>query len=49
MFTQKIAEQVTDPELTKEPLAKPGEIIRKLRGTADEHLQALGKGSYQEG
>lgn len=44
LFAQKIVEQVTDPELMKEPLAKPGEIIRKLRGTADEQVEALGRG-----
>jgi hypothetical protein len=27
----------------KEPLARPGEVIRKLRGTADEQVEALGK------
>lgn len=48
LFAQKIAEQVTDPELTKEPLAKPGTIIRKLRGTADEQVQALGKGATKK-
>lgn len=43
LFAQRIAEQVTDPELMKEPLARPGEIIRRLRGTADEQVEALGK------
>lgn len=42
LFAQKIAEQVTDPELMKQPLAHPGEIIRKLRGTIDEQIEALG-------
>jgi hypothetical protein len=42
LFAQKIAEQVTDPDLMKEALAHPGEIIRKLRGTAAEQVAALG-------
>jgi hypothetical protein len=44
LFAQKIAEEVTEPELMKEPLAKPGEIIRKLRGTSEEQVKALGPG-----
>src|SRR5215207_2422860 len=43
LFSQGAAELVTDPKLTKEPLARPGEVIRKPRGSADEHLRALGK------
>jgi hypothetical protein len=42
LFAQNLAEQVTDPDLMKEALAHPGEIIRKLRGTADEQVEALG-------
>lgn len=41
VFRRGEAEQVTDPALTKEPLAKPGEVIKKLRGTAEEQLAAL--------
>ena len=41
LFAQGIAEQVTDPALMEEPLARPGEIIRKVRGSADEHFAAL--------
>lgn len=44
LFAQKIAEEVTDPELMKEPLAWPGEVVRKLRGTAEEQVEALGSG-----
>ena len=43
LFAQGIAEQVTDPKLMEEPLAKPGEIVRKVRGSADEHLAALNR------
>jgi hypothetical protein len=42
LFSQGAAELVTDPKLTKEPLARPGEVIRKSRGTGDEHVRALG-------
>jgi small-conductance mechanosensitive channel len=41
LFAQGIAEQVTDPKLMEEPLGRPGEIIRKVRGSADEHFAAL--------
>ena len=43
LFAQGIAEQVTDPELTEEPLANPGKVIRKLRGSEAEHVEALGQ------
>jgi hypothetical protein len=41
LFARGVAEQVTDPKLLKEPLARPGEVIRKLRGSLAEHLGAL--------
>ena len=44
LFGQGIAEQVNDPELMKEPLANPGKVIRRVRGSADEHFAALGRG-----
>jgi hypothetical protein len=43
LFAAGVAEVVTDPALTKEPLARPGEVIRRLRGSADEQVAALGK------
>ncbi|MCH8615974.1 hypothetical protein LZ016_07660 [Sphingomonas sp. SM33] len=43
LFAQNIAEQVTDPELMEEPLANPGQVIRRLRGSEEEHVAALGK------
>lgn len=43
LFARGIAETVTDPRLMKEPLAKPGVVIRKARGTAAEHIEALPK------
>lgn len=43
IFAQGIAEEVTDPGLMEEPLARPGEVIRRLRGSAEEHQAALGR------
>lgn len=43
LFARGVAEIVTDPKLTKEPLANPGAVIRKPRGTAAEHVAALPK------
>lgn len=40
LFARGMAEVVTDPALTAEPLARPGEVIRRLRGTAAEQLAA---------
>jgi hypothetical protein len=42
VFARGEAEQVTDPALTVEPLARPGEIVKRLRGTAAEQIAALG-------
>jgi hypothetical protein len=42
LFSRGIAEEVTDPELTSEPLAKPGEVIMRSRGDLADQLQALG-------
>ena len=43
LFAAGVAEAVTDPALMAEPLARPGEVVRKLRGSADEQVAALGK------
>jgi hypothetical protein len=43
LFAQGVAEIVTDPALMEEPLARPGEVVRRLRGSADEQIEALGK------
>lgn len=42
LFSRGIAEQVTDPDLIKEPLARPGEVIMRSRGSLADQLQALG-------
>jgi hypothetical protein len=43
LFAMGTAERVEDPELMTEPLAHPGEVVRRLRGTAAEHMAALAK------
>lgn len=42
LFARGIAEQVSDPALTKEPLANPGEVIMVSRGGLADQLKALG-------
>lgn len=44
IFAQGIAEQVTDAKLMEEPLANPGKVIKRVRGSADEHLAELDRG-----
>lgn len=41
LFARGMAEEVTDPALMKEPLARPGEVLRTVRGTVEQHLAAL--------
>ena len=41
LFARGIAEVVSDEELSREPFANPGKVIRRLRGTAEEQLAAL--------
>jgi hypothetical protein len=41
IFAQGIAEEVSDPRLMEEPLANPGKVIRRARGSADEHFAEL--------
>lgn len=41
LFARGIAEVVTDPELSKEPLANPGVVIKRTRGTIAEQIAAL--------
>lgn len=44
LFARGVAEIVTDEELAREPLAHPGEVIRRLRGSAAEQIAALPAG-----
>ena len=41
LFARGVAEIVTDEKLTAEPLANPGKVIKRLRGTAEEQMAAL--------
>ena len=42
LFARAVAEQVTDPNLTAEPLKRPGEVIKLSRGDLSAQLRALG-------
>ncbi|MGY4272443.1 MULTISPECIES: hypothetical protein [unclassified Sphingomonas] len=41
LFARGIAELVTDPALTAEPLAAPGTVVKRSRGTTAEQIAAL--------
>ncbi len=41
LFARGVAEEVTDEALMREPLERPGEVVRRLRGTAEEQFAAL--------
>lgn len=41
LFARGVAERVSDPDLTKEPLSRPGIVIRRARGTTADHIAAL--------
>lgn len=41
LFARGVAEVVTDPALTAEPLARPGTVIKRSRGSAAEQIAAL--------
>lgn len=41
LFARGIAQEVTDPALMAEPLAKPGAVIKRSRGTSAEQIAAL--------
>lgn len=49
LFASGAAERVDDPELTREPLANPGQVIRLARGTMAEHLAALPEAKPRRG
>jgi len=40
LFARGAAEQVMDEALMREPLSRPGEVVKRPRGSADEHLAA---------
>ena len=41
LFARGLAQVVTDAALTAEPLAKPGEVVKRSRGTTAEQIAAL--------
>lgn len=41
LFARGMAELVTDPALTAEPLASPGIVVKRSRGTTAEQIAAL--------
>ncbi|TPG48998.1 hypothetical protein [Sphingomonas glacialis] len=41
LFARGVAQEVTDAALMAEPLAKPGEVIKRSRGTTAEQIAAL--------
>jgi hypothetical protein len=41
LFARGSAEEVTEPELTREPLEKPGTVFKRLRGSAKEQMEAV--------
>jgi hypothetical protein len=43
LFARGMAEEVTEPALTREPLEHPGEVIRLSRGDLASQLKALGR------
>ncbi|QGN54958.1 hypothetical protein [Novosphingobium sp. Gsoil 351] len=44
LFARGAAEIVSDPVLMKAPLARAGQVIQVVRGSAADHVKALGKG-----
>ena len=42
LFASSLAEEVTDPALTEQPLAQPGTVIRRSRGSRQEQFASLG-------
>ena len=40
LFGRGVVEEVTDPQLMEEPLARPGEVVKRSRGTVAEQLAA---------
>lgn len=46
LFARGAAERVEDPELMRDPLEHPGQVIRRSRGTAAEQIAALPKSRH---
>ena len=43
LFARGLAEEINEPKLRREPLSRPGEVVRVKRGTDAEHIRALPK------
>lgn len=43
LFQRGVAAVVSDPKLTRAPLAAPGEVVTVPRGTRAQHLRAAAK------
>ena len=43
LFARGLAERVDDPELMREALDRPGVVIRRLRGSAEQQMASLPK------
>ena len=41
LFARGVAQEVTDEALMAEPLARPGEVVKRSRGTTAEQIAAL--------
>ena len=48
LFAMGAAKQVTDARLMSEPLAKPGAVVKRSRGSAGEHLSAAGRSTGRD-
>jgi len=48
LFARGEAELVEDAKLAAEPLAHPGQVIKRLRGTAEQQLAALPAGTSRK-
>ena len=48
LFARGVAELVSDEALTAEPLAHPGEVIRRSRGSVEDQLAALPSDKQQQ-
>lgn len=44
LFSAGAAAEVDNPQLLKEMAERPGEVVRRARGSAAEHVRALGEG-----
>ena len=48
LFAMDAAEEVTDPKLMAAPLARPGEVVKHVRGSHAAHMAAAGPSASQK-